>query len=101
MLPFGLRSAPKIFSAVANALQWILQAEGLPHVEHYLDDFAIVGPPLSPACSHDLETLCAVCARLRVPLAPEKMMGPATCLPFLGIEIDTQAALMRVVLVHI
>ena len=25
VLPFGLRSAPKLFSAVADALQWILQ----------------------------------------------------------------------------
>ena len=27
-LPFGLRSAPKIFSAVADALQWILTNKG-------------------------------------------------------------------------
>lgn len=45
MLPFGLRSAPKIFNAVANALAWHLQSEGIPHIHHYLDDFIIVAPP--------------------------------------------------------
>ena len=28
-LPFGLRSAPKIFNAVADALQWVIQTTGL------------------------------------------------------------------------
>ena len=28
-LPFGLRSAPKIFTAVADALQWILSNKGI------------------------------------------------------------------------
>lgn len=29
MLPFGLRSAPKIFNAVADALEWIVGQEGI------------------------------------------------------------------------
>jgi len=29
MLPFGLRLAPKIFSALADGLQWILGQEGI------------------------------------------------------------------------
>jgi len=29
VLPFGLRSAPKIFTAVADALQFILQEKGV------------------------------------------------------------------------
>lgn len=37
-LPFGLRSAPKIFSAVADALQWILVHKGVKTILHYLDD---------------------------------------------------------------
>ena len=37
MLPFGLRSAPIIFSVVADALQWIL-IQKHPKVPHYLDD---------------------------------------------------------------
>ena len=28
-LPFGLRSTPKIFTAIANAAEWIVKAEGV------------------------------------------------------------------------
>ena len=40
MLPFGLSSAPKIFNAVADALEWIVGKEGVRFIFHYLDDFA-------------------------------------------------------------
>ena len=51
MLPFGLRSAPKIFNAVADALEWCVAREGVQEIYHYLDDFAIIGPPNSDKCS--------------------------------------------------
>ena len=46
MLPFGLRSAPKIFTVVADALESILRRRGVRYmyVDHYLDDFIILGP---------------------------------------------------------
>ena len=42
MLPFGLRSAPIIFSVVADALQWTLIQKHIPKVLHYLDNFILV-----------------------------------------------------------
>lgn len=45
MLPFGLRSAPKIFNAVADALNWHMIEAGIRFVLHYLDDFIVIGPP--------------------------------------------------------
>lgn len=89
MLPFGLRSAPKIFNAVADALEWILGQEGIELVFHYLDDFAVVGPPDSPACQEALNTLERVFALLGIPLAMEKRDGPTPIIIFLGIIIDT------------
>ena len=44
-LPFRLRSAPKIFNAVADALEWILKHRGIRYIYHYLDDFIVLGPP--------------------------------------------------------
>ena len=38
-LPFGLRSAPKLFTAVADALGWALLQAGAPVHIHYLDDY--------------------------------------------------------------
>ena len=40
-LPFGLRSAPKIFSAIADALLWSMYDAGLSSGIHYLDDFLL------------------------------------------------------------
>ena len=52
MLPFGLRSAPKIFSAVADALQWMLFQRGISNLLHYLDDFIFVAASMDQAVSH-------------------------------------------------
>ena len=41
-LPFGLRSAPKIFSAVADTLLWVMFNNGVTEAIHYLDDFFFV-----------------------------------------------------------
>lgn len=43
-IPFSLRSAPKIFTALADALQWVLEQHGLK-LPHYLDNFLIFGAP--------------------------------------------------------
>ena len=72
MLPFGLRSAPKIFNAVADALHWHLRQSGIPLVFHYLDDFIIAGAPYSPQCAHSLAILDKVCSALRIPMAAHK-----------------------------
>ena len=40
VLPFGLRSSPRLFELFATALQWILTNKfGLHFLVHYLDDF--------------------------------------------------------------
>ena len=89
MLPFGLRSAPKVFNAVADALDWHLNQMGIPLLRHYLDDFIIIAPPHSTECQQSLDILDKVCESLGVPLAEHKRDGPTTCLTFLGIEIDS------------
>ena len=91
VLPFELRSAPKIFSAVADALEWILTQQGVSHSIHYLDDFFTVGSPTSKECSNNLHQIMETCKLLGVPLAPEKIVGPTCQLTFLGIEIDSES----------
>ena len=46
-LPFGLRSAPVIFNAVAEALAFITRQRGVDGMDHYLDDFTLVEKPRS------------------------------------------------------
>jgi hypothetical protein len=86
-LPFGLRSAPKIFSAIADALQWILTQHGSPTSIHYLDDYLFIEPPGSQGKA--LATVTPLLQALGVPTAPNKMEGPSTRLTFLGIELDS------------
>ena len=88
VLPFGLRSAPKIFTAVADAAQWMLSQRGVPRCLHYLDDFAIVEPDLETA-KKSKRKLGQLFEELGLPLEPSKLEGPVTCLTFLGIEVDT------------
>ena len=95
-LPFGLRSAPYLFNTVADAIEWMLRHHFNVHsCFHYLDDFFLVGPPLSEACIQALSDLLLLCRLLGAPVKPEKVLGPATTLPVLGIELDTIAGLAR------
>ena len=89
-LPFGLRSAPKIFSAFADALAWVMQEHGVNRQLHYLDDFLFLGAPGSTECAASLQTALHLCSHLGVPVASHKTEGPATQLTFLGIQIDTE-----------
>ena len=72
MLPFGLRSTPIIFSAVADALQWVLINNGIPRLLHYLDDFILVADSKQQAEDHK-QILVSTCARLGVPLELSKL----------------------------
>ena len=88
-LPFGLRSAPILFTVVADAIGWALMKAGIVLHLHYLDDFLFFLHPLAGLRtllrSHVLDTL----ANLHVPVATNKIEGPATTITFLGIQIDT------------
>ena len=57
---------------------------------HYLDDFLTAGPPNSPVCKQNLESMLTLCQRINTPIKPEKVVQPSTCVTFLGIVIDTE-----------
>jgi len=94
-LPFGLRSAPIIFSAVADALLWIMQQKGTLLVFHYLDDFITVGAPKSEQCGDNLSCMLETCLEMGMPVEADKSEGPASCITFLGIELDTLTMELR------
>ena len=88
-LPFGPRSALKLFNVLADLLSWIILKQGATFLLHYLDDFLTIGPPTSDICKTNLNIIMRTCKELGVPLAIEKIEGPATSLPFLGIILDS------------
>ena len=93
-LPFGLRSAPKIFCALSDALEYILLQAGISSCLHYIDDFLTLGAPDSQECAHNLRVLTDICKVLGIPLAIEKIEGPSVCIIFLGIELDARTMTM-------
>lgn len=90
-LPFGLRSAPKIFNALADAIQFIAQRQGVPWITHY---FLLLGKTETEECSAALDQFHKTCTQLGVPLAPGKTHGPATTIEFLGIIFDTDRMIL-------
>jgi hypothetical protein len=94
-LPFGLRSAPKIFSAVADMMAWALHWAGIRHLIHYLDDFLLMGAPDSEEGAQILDLALRTFQLLGIPVAAHKTEGPATLVIFLGILLDTIAQELR------
>lgn len=46
----------------------------------YLDDFLIIGNPASPDCDVQLAILWAAFESHGIPISPEKLEGPSSCL---------------------
>ena len=69
---------------VAEALQWILQNNyGFQCLIHYLDDHLIITPANFVECQHLLKVFLRVCKLLGIPVAMDKVEGPATLIVFL------------------
>ena len=94
-LPFGLRSAPKILNALADALEWVIKDKGVQLIAHYLDDYITIGKPASNECADNLQVILQCCQELGFPIAEDKCEGPKTCLTFLGFELDSVALEIR------
>ena len=84
-----MRSAPKLFSAVADVLLWVMAQQGVTDGIHCLDDFLFAGKEGSDACRRSLTVAIATCHRLGIPIATDKVEGPSPCMCYLGILIDT------------
>ncbi|KAL5493834.1 hypothetical protein EMCRGX_G015066 [Ephydatia muelleri] len=95
VLPFGSRYAPKIFNAVANALEWACRNNGVGNMLHYLDDFMVLGAPDSSECADYLMIVRSVFQRLGVPITEHKTAGPLPVMTFLGVEIDSEQLTLR------
>ena len=94
-LPFGLRSAPLLFTAVADAVQFIMEKRGARWVPHYIDDFITIGSPESTECIENVQLMHTTYDQLGLPIELSKNVGPSTILTFLGIELDSSRLELR------
>ena len=93
-LPFGLCSAPKIFTALADAAEWMVRQQGVEFIIHYLDDFLVMAADEHQG-SHALRLLLETFEHLGLPIAWDKLEGPSPCLTFLGFELDSTRGEIR------
>ena len=94
-LPFGLRSAPLLFTAVGDLLQWVMERRGVSWLSHYIDDFVTLGDPGAVDYRDHLQIMKAVCEEAGMATEPEKGEGPTTVLSFLGMELDSDQMVIR------
>ena len=90
VLPFGIRSAPYIFTCTADLVEWIAKENyDVNFLMHYLDDFYTLGPPGSSICQHNLDKSIDYFSKLAIPLHPNKLEGMSMCMTVPGIELDS------------
>ena len=95
VLPFGLKSSCELWELFATALQHCIDQLDIPGCDksqrvtiHYVDDFLFV-VQTEQAARALLPAVLKLCDELGMPMALDKTVGPAQCLTFLGIELDT------------
>jgi hypothetical protein len=66
----------------------------MKHVLHLLDDFLVMDEPSFNA-EITMQRLLNVFRKLNVPLALHKSVGPTTCFEYLGIILDSEKMLAK------
>ena len=100
-LVFGSRSSPKIFDTLSVAVCWIAtNVFGISTILHLLDDFLTIDPP-DILADRTMALITLLFKKLQIPIAPNKTVGPTTCLEYLGIILDTEAMEARLPLVKV
>ena len=89
-LPMGASSSCSIFESFSTALHWIGRTKlSIKYMVHILDDFLILGPPVSQKCQEDLHKFLGLCEKLGVPIKAEKTESARQVITFMGLELDS------------
>ena len=86
VLPFGLRSAPLLFTTLADAAEWVIRQKGGQHIWHYVDEFILAGEPHSTQCASSMASALQAFHELGIPIEPDKFEGPTTTLTVLALK---------------
>ena len=102
-LPFGLRTASKIFTAVADAAKWIVRnvhnalfGQLLPRWCPFSNLWIVrTTTSSSVPLQQSMDCVLRVFAEVGLPVAPSKLEGPTTCITFIGVQIDSVSMTIR------
>ena len=86
-LPFGLRTAPRIFNLFSEALHWVFETLHGWNLTHYLDDFLFVFPPGTDVSPHS-NVFDRTITTMGLSKAPEKDLD-GHVVTHLGFEFDS------------
>ena len=92
-LPFGARASPMVFHRLTQAICRMMARRGYT-VLAYLDDFLII-EPTQIQCKAAFDTVLTLLESLGFTVNWTKVVYPAQCLIFLGVEIDTVLCELR------
>jgi hypothetical protein len=90
-LAFGNRASAGIFCRLADIVTWIAVAHGIPAIIHYIDDFLMIVPAGRTEARRVMDLFKGILHAIGLPYKEEKTVGPATCLVYLGISLDSRA----------
>lgn len=93
-LMFGARMAPAIFNCLSSAVCRIMNARGLQRIVCFLDDFLLLADSYNE-CMYWLQQLMALLRALGFAINYHKVVTPATCVEFLGVEMDSVTGTLR------
>ena len=89
-VPFGLRSAPFIFTSLMDLFVWICSSQyELHNLSHYVDDFIYITSPVE--AHHTYQIFQTVVTDFGVPLKPSKLMPPSPSIEYIGFQLDAAA----------
>ena len=95
-LPFGCSISCAHFEKFSTFLEHCIKEHtNTNNWMHYLDDF-LVGDKKRESANVILSKALSLLNSFGVPIAKEKIFGPATIITFLGIEIDTEKMQVRI-----
>ena len=96
-LPFGCSISFSLFEKLASFLEWeVKRRSSSSNIIHYLDDFLVAGESNTGQCRALMDCYISMCDEIGVPLAHEKTIGPAACLTFLCLQIDTNEMMVKI-----
>ena len=91
VLPFGMRSSGSIFNQFAGLVKWILVTHyNVTDIVNYSDDFFKVCCKIMMFAQPELQNIINAFHDLGIPLAEDKIEGPALQLIYLGIVINSK-----------
>jgi len=93
-LMFGARKSPAIFNELTQAVCRMMHKKGHQRIIAYLDDFLIIGETYQD-CLQQMQVLMTLLRSLGFAINYNKVIGPAQCLTFLGVELDTAHGVVR------